>query len=159
MYTLGVYVLLSTDPVISSSRLAGSADFMRTSFFTRQFMSISLLMEGEIPPILAIRARSSCGSSISALTSLNGILSCSGGYLYIIPGSSCLYLFTSIEMRLIESMIFPVSISTSTMLLCLDMISIISLRLTENPISFWASISISIIRSESFCLISVMRPP
>ena len=49
--------------------------------------------------------------------------------------------------------------STSTILLCLPMISKMSLRLAVNPSSVKVSRVISIILSQSFCSIEMMRPP
>ncbi len=75
------------------------------------------------------------------------------------PGRICRTRLASKETRLIASMILPLAISTSIMLLCLPMISKISFLDMVKPSSFKVSSEISIIRSESFCCMSVILPP
>ena len=65
----------------------------------------------------------------------------------MIPGRSCLTLFTSIETCLIQSIIFPEDISKRTILLCFPIISKINFFETVKPSSFKVSKDISIMRS------------
>ena len=97
-------------------------------------------MAGEIPDMrfmisFSLRTTPSLLTKSFVDADLNGVLSCLGGYTYITPGSSCLYLFTSMEILLIESMILPDSISMRIMLLCLPIISTMSLLDVVKPSS------------------------
>ena len=97
-------------------------------------------MAGEIPDMrfmisFSLRNTPSLLTKSFVDADLNGVLSCLGGYTYITPGSSCLYLFTSMEILLIESMILPDSISLRIMFLCLPIISTMSLLDVVKPSS------------------------
>ncbi len=122
-------------------------------------------MAGEIPDMRSgdqlprntpsLLTKSFVDADLNDVLSCFSMLQCKSNFL---PGASCPYLFTSMEILLIEIYDFAGFDITRIMLLCLPIISTMSLldvvKLGLHPeLEF-----ISMIRPESCCLIAVMRP-